>query len=82
MAKEKSVLLWTNKYSKERGFVAKVLPKAGHFVNATSKEEVKRYPNDGLASADIKRLTEMGETENNFFTIVPESALDNFIWSR
>ena len=80
MAKEKVVLLWTNKWSGEQGFVGKISEKDGHFTNATSKEEVHRYPNNGLASAAIKKLERIGEAENNNFTIVPESAVGNFKW--
>ena len=82
MAKEKSVLMWTNKYSGERGFVGKLSVKNGHFINAESKDAVKRYPNDGLACADISRLEKMGEAKNNIFTIVSESAVDNFNWAK
>lgn len=62
-------LKWTNKYSNETGYVGKVLKSKGHFVNAETKEAAKKYVSEKTALKDIEVLTEMGEAENNTFTV-------------
>lgn len=69
--KQNYVIKWVNKYSNEEGYVGKVLAKAGHFVNA-NQDGAKRYPNQGLAAADIRKLEQIGEAENNTFCVLPE----------
>ncbi len=61
-------LKWTNKYSNETGYVGKVLKSKGYFINAT-KEEAKKYASEKTALKDIEVLTQLGEAENNEFTV-------------
>ena len=66
----KVCIKWVNKISKECGYVSKVCKKAGHFINADGDNKPMVYPNEGLASAAIKTLEEIGEARNNCFIIV------------
>ena len=63
------ILKWTNKFSGETGYVGKVSVKAGHFTNAETKESAKTYKTENMAKKDIERLTDIGEAENNIFTM-------------
>ncbi len=62
---------WTNKYSYETGYVGKVMFKAGHFVNATAQEDAKKYVSVKAAENEIVKLNDMGEGNNNNFSVVP-----------
>ncbi|MCF0228534.1 MAG: hypothetical protein HUJ76_02410 [Parasporobacterium sp.] len=62
-------LKWTNKYSQETGYVGKVSKAKGYFVNAESKEAAKTYASEKMAVKDIEILKEIGEAENNDFTV-------------
>lgn len=81
MARGKVVIMWRNKVSNETGFVAKVVVKEGHFINANSADEVRRYPNEGLATADVNKLFKTSEVDNNEFIIVDEVTVNNHNWA-
>lgn len=59
------VIKWTNKISREEGFVQDIVSKERHFVNTPDKSKAKKFYNKGLAVSAIKRLVEMGESQNN-----------------
>lgn len=61
---------WTNKFSKEIGYVGKVMYKKGHFVNAEVQVDAKKYKTISDAEKDIVRLNEIGEGDNNHFDVV------------
>lgn len=63
-------LMWTNKFSGETGFVGKVAKSKGYFVNAETADKAKTYASAKTAEKDITVLTELGEAENNYFTVV------------
>lgn len=65
----KYVIKWENKYSHETGYVGSFTKKDGHFVSTTEKENAKTYANKAIASRTVSSLTEVGEAENNIFTI-------------
>lgn len=61
---------WTNRYSKEQGYVAKVRSKKGYFENTYEQSKAKRYLNTTMAQNDIKILNSIGEGDNNDFEVV------------
>ncbi len=61
---------WANKFSKEEGYVGKVLKTKGYFENTYDKEEAKKYRRLSEAEKDIGILNEMGEGDNNDFTVI------------
>ena len=63
-------LKWTNKFSKETGYVGKVVKSKGYFVNAETADKAKTYASEKAAKKDIDLLGELGEAENNDFEIV------------
>ena len=62
-------LKWENKFSGETGYVGKVLKSKGYFVNAETKEGAKKYASEKAAAKDIEVLTDLGEAENNTFSV-------------
>ena len=60
---------WENKYSGEKGYIARVMYRAGHFVNTFEKTKAKKYASVNAARADIARLEKMGECIDNFMDI-------------
>ena len=74
MSEMKFTIQWTNKYSREIGYVGKVMYKAGHFVNAEAQDGAKKYKSVADAEKDIARLIEIGEAVNNDFSIVEYEA--------
>lgn len=59
---------WTNKYSKETGFV-KCLAK-GHFINTFDPGEAMKFKTIKEADKTLDRLYEFGEDANNEFTVI------------
>lgn len=64
-------ITWTNKYSKETGYIKDVDSKNRHFINTFDEAEAKVYANAGLAASAIKKLVSYGEGENNDFAVIP-----------
>jgi hypothetical protein len=42
-------VMWTNKFSREQGYVKEIKKKEGHFVNTFDKAEAKSYTPKGVA---------------------------------
>lgn len=63
------ILKWTNKYSGEVGYVKNVLKSKGYFVNEWDRAKAKSYMNETMAQRDLETIVEIGEAENNIFTI-------------
>ena len=64
------ILKWTNKFSKETGYVESVSSKDKHFVNTFDASLAKRYSSKVTACRMIASLKSYGETENNDFEIL------------
>jgi hypothetical protein len=60
---------WTNKFSQETGFVKNVSKAKKCFINTFDESEARVFKNEKEAEKAIAALTEMGEEENNIFTI-------------
>lgn len=60
---------WTNRYSQETGFVKTVSKAKNCFMNTFDASEARVFKNDKDAQKAIATLTEMGEAENNIFTV-------------
>jgi uncharacterized membrane protein len=60
---------WTNKFSQETGFVKTVSKAKNCFINTFEASEARVFKNEKDAKKVIATLTEMGEAENNIFTI-------------
>lgn len=60
---------WTNMYSDETGYVAKLSLVNKCFINTYEKEEAKKYVSERAAHNEIARLTAFGEAENNIFEV-------------
>ena len=63
------ILKWTNKYSGEVGYVKNVSKTKGYFVNEWDRAKAKSYMNETMAQRDLAIIVEIGEAENNIFTI-------------
>jgi hypothetical protein len=63
------IIKWTNKYSQETGFVKSVSKAKNCFINTFDASEARVFKNDKDAQKAIATLTEMGEAENNIFTV-------------
>lgn len=63
-------VVWTNKYSKETGYIKDIDTENRHFINTFDETEAKVFVNAGLATSAIKRLVSYGEGENNDFAVV------------
>jgi hypothetical protein len=61
---------WTNKYSGEVGYVKTVSAAKKCFINTFDKDEARKFRSDAEAEKTIAVLNDMGEGENNIFTIV------------
>ncbi len=59
------VIKWTNRLSREEGYVQEIDNKNGYFINTPVKSDARVFFNKGLAASAIKRLTEMGEAKDN-----------------
>ena len=60
---------WTNKYSHETGFVKTVSKAKRCFINTFDASEARVFKSEKDAEKAIAVLTEMGEAENNIFTV-------------
>lgn len=69
MAKRDCIIKWTNRYSGEEGYVSSILSSEGHFENTFDISVSKKYYHSEAEKA-INLLHEIGEAENNDFTIV------------
>jgi hypothetical protein len=65
----KAIIKWTNKYSKETGYVGSVSNKKRCFHNS-DLSGAKQYGDEKSAKRAITQLTSYGEAENNDFEIV------------
>ena len=63
------ILKWKNKFSKETGYVGKVIKSKGYFENTFDKSTAKKYRSENEAKRDIALLNEIGEAQNNDFYI-------------
>ncbi len=56
-------VMWTNKFSREQGYVKEIKKKEGHFVNTFDKAEAKTYTAKGAAQV-LKVLPQLcGDNE-------------------
>jgi hypothetical protein len=60
---------WTNKYSRETGFVKSVSKAKNCFINTFDASEARVFKSGKDAEKAIAMMTEMGEAENNIFTV-------------
>lgn len=60
---------WTNKYSKETGFVESINSRDRHFVNTYDYDKAKTFTKTTVSKA-LKKLQEIGECENNDFEVI------------
>lgn len=60
---------WTNKYSQETGFVKTISKAKKCFINTFDASEARVFKTEKDAQKAIVSLTEMGEAENNIFTV-------------
>lgn len=67
--KEDFVIQWTNKFSKEVGYVGGISTKNRCFYNS-SQADAKRYKTLATAMRIVSTLREYGEAENNDFAII------------
>ena len=67
---EKKILKWTNKMSKEEGYVKSVSKAKGYFINTFDNKEAKKYSTSAQVEKDLEILAQIGETENNDFCTV------------
>ncbi len=65
----KAIIKWTNKYSKETGYVGSVSTKNRCFYNAPEKSGAKIYESERAANRAMKTISGYGEAENNDFEI-------------
>ena len=61
---------WTNKYSKETGYVKSVNTKEKYFENTFDIKEARDYSSLSTVKGIITKLINYGEGENNDFIIV------------
>lgn len=64
------ILKWINKFSKETGYVGKVMKSKGYFENTFDINAAKKYRTENEAKKDITLLDIMGESQNNDFLII------------
>ena len=63
------IIKWTNKFSKETGFVASLSTKNECFVNTFEQDKAKRYSEKSVPGI-MKKLEAYHETENNDFETI------------
>ena len=63
------IIKWTNKYSQETGFVKTISKAKNCFMNTFDAAEARVFKSEKDAQKAIAALTEMGEAENNIFTV-------------
>ena len=64
------IIKWTNKFSQETGFVKTISKAKNCFMNTFDASEARVFKSEKDAQKAIATLTEMGEAENNIFTVV------------
>ena len=68
MAAKRYIVKWTNKYSGETGFVAKVCK--DHFENTYDADGARKFTSAKQAEKAVTSFSEMGEAENNSFETI------------
>ncbi len=63
------IIQWTNKYSREIGYVGSISAINRCFYNA-GRDGAKEYKTEKAAAKVIEQLTEYGEADNNVFEII------------
>lgn len=63
-------IIWTNKYSQEKGYVQSVSKAKKCFVNTFDADEARTFKTKKAAQTVIDTLVEYGEGENNTFEVV------------
>lgn len=63
-------IAWTNRYSKESGFVKSIDYKNKHFNNTYFVEEAKNFPTRDSVNKAIDKLIEYGEGNDNDFNVI------------
>lgn len=63
------IIKWTNKFSQETGYVKTVSKAKNCFMNTFDAAEARVFKSEKDAQKAIATLTEMGEAENNIFTV-------------
>ena len=66
----KKIIMWTNRFSGETGYVGDIDKKEKHFNSVSDKKDAKVYGNAGLATLALKQLIEYGEGDNNDFDVL------------
>ena len=64
------VIKWTNRMSREEGYVEKINKKEGYFENTFDKLAAKQYKTEGSAKTAVKWLESSKEGEQNSFCFV------------
>ncbi|MBQ9030528.1 MAG: hypothetical protein IJ106_03630 [Parasporobacterium sp.] len=64
------VIKWTNKFSKEEGYVKGIVRAEGHFENTYDAAEAKTFSRACDVSRAMNTLEAIGECENNEFEVV------------
>jgi len=69
MAKRNKKIKWTNKFSREEGYVKAVRKTEGFFENTFNFDEARKYSATEVEAA-LRTLNEIGESENNEFSVI------------
>lgn len=64
------ILKWTNKISRETGFVESISSKERHFINTFDKDKAKRYNSRSVVSRMLTSLALYGEADQNDFEVL------------
>lgn len=64
------IIKWTNKYSKETGYVKGISVKEGHFINTFDKSEAKDYASTSAQTRAMNQLSMFGEDNCNTFELI------------
>ena len=64
------IIKWTNKFSNETGYVESISTKNKCFYSTYDSAEAKQYSEKSVSSM-MKKLESYGETEDNYFEVIP-----------
>lgn len=67
---KKIVLKWTNRFSKETGYVKSICVSERHFVNTDQIEKARNFQYDATCKKALAQLEEFGEAVNNTFEVL------------
>lgn len=66
---EEKIMCWRNKFSGEEGYVKNVSRKKGYFEATKDRKKAKVYKKESLISKDMDFLREIGEMDQNDFSL-------------